>query len=400
VWIEQHKSKWRIRDLVDGRKVTVQSGIPTKTIANQVKKRLEIEQTDYGPVKHGADKIVFRAWAEDWWTAHERTFGSSATAKSERSRFHKHIIGRLGHLPVRDIDAAAVRHWIGQLAEPDDAEYDPLAPKTIKNTHAYLYMCLEAAVAERIIRSNPCGHSKLPKWEAPQVRYLTQKELAEVIAEIPLQWRAVAVFIAATGCRVGEALGIKQRCVDVLGAKVRFETQLRYEGGQYVDVPLKTKASRRTVGIPPSLVSVLAERADLDGDAYVFTAPRGGPIYYDVYREMWQRALKETPFAGVRIHDLRHTHAAHLISKGRPLTVVQRRLGHSSIQVTSDVYGGLLPEVEDDTAAAVETFIEGIDLAGIGGGIVGEPDRAQRPTTTVDASEGNTEPQVEADSAL
>lgn len=400
MWIEQHKSKYRIRDLVNGKKVTVESGIPTKTIARQRKQRLEIEQADYGPVKAGADKISFKEWAEPWWNAHERTLGSEATKKSERSRFTRHVVGRLGHLSVRELDASVVRWWIDQLAEPDDAEYDPISAKTIKNTHAYLYMCMEAAVAERVIRANPCGHSKLPKWEPPQHRYLTQTELGEVIAKVPVHWRPLALFIAATGCRVSEALGMKQRCVDVLGARVRFESQLSYQNGAYVDVPLKTKASRRTIGIPPSLVSMLAERVSIDQGAYLFTAIRGGPIFYDYFREVWQTALKKTPYEGVRIHDLRHTHAAHLISIGRPLTVIQRRLGHSSIQVTSDVYGGLLPEVEDDTAAAVESFIAGIDLGGIGGGIVGEQVGAQRLASTDDDTQGTKEPQVEADSAL
>lgn len=400
MWIEQHKSKYRIRDLVNGKKITVESGIPTKTIARERKKRLEIEQADYGPVKAGADKISFKEWADSWWDAHERTLGSEATKKSERSRFKRHVVGRLGHLAVRDIDASVVRWWIDQLAEPDDADYDPIGPKTIKNTHAYLYMCLDAAVAERVIRANPCGHSKLPKWEPPRQRYLTQAELEEVVAKIPAPWQAVAFFVAATGCRISEALGMKQRCVDVLGGRVRFESQLSYLNGAYVDVPLKTKASRRTIGVPPSLVAMLAERVSIDQGAYVFTGPRGGPIFYDYIREVWQRSLKGTPYEGVRIHDLRHTHAAHLISIWRPLTVIQRRLWHSSIQVTSDVYGGLLPEVEDDTAAAVESFISGIDLGGTGGGIVGEQVGAQRPTSTDDDVEGKEKPQVEAESAL
>ena len=397
MWIEPHKTKYRIRDLVNGKKVTVESGIPTKTMARERKKRLEIEQADYGPVKAGADKMLFKEWAEPWWEAHERTLGSEGSKESERSRFKRHVVGRLGHLPIRDIDAFVVRWWIDQLAEPENADYDPIGPKTIRNTHMYLSMCLKAAVAERVIRSNPCGHSKLPKWEPPPRRYLTQAELGEVIAKIPAHWRPVAFFIAATGCRVSEALGMKQRCVDVLGARVRFESQLAYENGVYVDVPLKTRASRRTIGVPPSLVAMLAERVSIDQGAYVFTAPRGGPIYYDCFREVWQTALRKSAYEGVRIHDLRHTHAAHLISIGRPLTVVQRRLGHSSIKVTSDVYGGLLPEVEDDTAAAVESFVADIDL---GGGIVGEQVGAQRPTSTNDGTQETKESQVEADSAL
>lgn len=400
MWVEQHKSKWRIRDLVGGKKITVESGFPTKGIAKQRKQRLEIEKIDLGPVKNGATSTPFKEWAEEWWKSHARTFGSPNSARTEGSRFRRHVVGRLGHLPMGEIDAAVVRAWLGQLAEPDDAEYDPLSAKSILNVHGYLHMALETAVAERMIRSNPCGSSNLPKWQPPEMRFLNEDELAEVIALVPIQWRAIAYFIAATGCRVGEAIGLRQRCVDVLGAKVRFETQLRREGNRYVNAPLKTKASKRTIGIPPSLVSVLAELVSVDEEAYVFLGPQGGrPIFYDVFREVWQKALAKTKYKGVRIHDLRHTHAAHLISKGRPLTSVQRRLGHSSIKVTSDVYGHLLPEVEDDTAAAVEEFVSKVDLSGIGGGIVGESIGSERPTTANYDSGGEKNPQVDADSA-
>lgn len=402
MWIEQHKSKYRIRDLVNGKKVTVESGIPTKTLARERKKRLEIEQADYGPLKVGAGKENFGEWGAAWWKAHARTFGSANTSRTEGGRFKKHVIGRLGHLPIDQIDAAVVRDWIDKLADPDDAEYDPLGPKSIHNAHGYLYMALETAVSERIIRSNPCGHSRLPKWEPPEMRFLSERELAEVLALVPVQWRALAYFIAGTGCRVGEALGLKQRCVDVLGARVRFETQLIRSGGRCVDAPLKTRASKRTVGIPPSLCRVLAELSSVDQDAYVFLGPgQGRAVHYDVFRAMWQSAMKkeneagETPYKGVRIHDLRHTHAAHLISKGRPLTSVQRRLGHSSIKVTSDIYGHLLPEVEDDTAAAVEEIMAAVDL----GGIVGESIGAEPPSTDHDDSEGKKKPQVDAESA-
>ena len=214
MWVEQHGEKYRIRDLVDGKKVTVESGFPTKAVAKERKKRLEIEKIDLGPIKAGAAAKPFEKWAEEWWTSHARTLASPNTARTEGSRFRRHVVGRLGHLSMGEIDAAAIRSWLGQLAEPDDAEYDPLGAKSILNVHGYLHMCLETAVTERMIRANPCGSSNLPTWEPPEMRFLTDVELAEVLAKIPVQWRAVAFFIAATGCRVGEAIGLRQRCVD------------------------------------------------------------------------------------------------------------------------------------------------------------------------------------------
>lgn len=379
MWIEEHGSKWRIRDVVNGKKVTVESGLPSKSSAKERKKRLEIEKIDLGPLKTGAANTLFRDWGEAWWKSHKGTV-APGTVHSEGSRFTRHVIGRLGHLQMGQIDAAVVRAWIQELAEPEDAEFDPIGPKSIANTHGYLFMAMETAVQERVIRANPCGNSKLPVWTPRQPRFLSQKELPRLLALVPLRWRSLAIMIAGTGCRASEALGLRWRHVDVLGGKVRFETQMRIVNGKQVDVPLKTKASRRTVGIGATVSTVLAELVNVDQDALVFTYEDGEPMRYGAFYKAWTRAIsgdvmKKLPpseFAGVHIHDLRHTHAAHLIAAGRPLTSIQRRLGHSSIRVTSDIYGGLLPEVEDDTAAAAELALSGVDLSGIGGGILGE----------------------------
>jgi integrase len=143
---------------------------------------------------------------------------------------------------------------------------------------------------------------------------------------------------------------------------------------------------------------VLAEFVDVDPEAWVFADGNGDPLRYNSFRKAWFQALtgddgKASEFAGIHIHDLRHTHAAHLIAAGRPLTSIQRRLGHASITVTSDIYGGLLPEVEDDTAIAAEEALSEVDLSGIGGGIGGEQDRAERPGTACNEHQGTEKPQ-------
>jgi integrase len=60
-----------------------------------------------------------------------------------------------------------------------------------------------------------------------------------------------------------------------------------------------------------------------------------------------------------RFHDLRHTHAAWLISAGVPLPVVQKRLGHKSIQITVDVYGGLLFQTHEIADLAIDRALGG-----------------------------------------
>lgn len=64
------------------------------------------------------------------------------------------------------------------------------------------------------------------------------------------------------------------------------------------------------------------------------------------------KRLRQSP----SLHDLRHSHVAWLIAAGRPLLVISRRIGHHSTKITEQVYAGILPEVDEETLAAVEAF--------------------------------------------
>jgi integrase len=58
---------------------------------------------------------------------------------------------------------------------------------------------------------------------------------------------------------------------------------------------------------------------------------------------VFYRLLEGANLRAIRFYDLRHTFASLLIQNGEPLTYVKEQMGHSSIQVTVDVYGHLVP---------------------------------------------------------
>jgi integrase len=67
------------------------------------------------------------------------------------------------------------------------------------------------------------------------------------------------------------------------------------------------------------------------------------------------RGLAKRP----RIHDLRHTHVAWLISDNIPMAAIQRRMGHKSITTTIDRYGHLLPYVDQDLMDSIDRALGG-----------------------------------------
>ncbi len=153
----------------------------------------------------------------------------------------------------------------------------------------------------------------------------------------------------ASGARFGEATALKPGDIDLAESTVRIQRAWRYvpkEGYQLG--PPKTTRSTRTIDV----VAATLAKLDLTGE-WVFTnsgrgwrGPATDPVRaQNFHTNAWVPALTKAREKGLtprpRIHDLRHTNASWLIQAGIPLTVVQRHLGHESIQTTSDRYGHL-----------------------------------------------------------
>jgi Phage integrase family len=76
----------------------------------------------------------------------------------------------------------------------------------------------------------------------------------------------------------------------------------------------------------------------------VFPGPTGRPLDYSWFsKRVWYKALEAARLRRVTIHALRHSYASFLIQAGASLAYIRDQLGHSSIQVTVDVYGHLVP---------------------------------------------------------
>ncbi len=113
--------------------------------------------------------------------------------------------------------------------------------------------------------------------------------------------------------------------------------------------PPKTRASRRTVGLPRFVVEELAAHltGPRDTEAFVFTAPQGGPLRLPAFRgRVWRPAVRAAGLDGLRIHDLRHTAVALWIAAGANPKEVAARAGHASVSFTLDRYGHLYPEAD------------------------------------------------------
>lgn len=357
MWVEKNGPTWRVRDLVDGKKVTIKSGFETKTEASKYATGEKADKLRGDQLKPQAGQASVGEFIQRWWASHSRGLKPSGR-RSEGSRVRNHLLTGPGVLTFDEIEPEVIQTWVWDLA-------DEMSPKTVRNVHGLLYVAMDAAVNARLIRRNPCSKTKMPEAVDKEMMFLTEPEAARLVAALPEEHRALVVTALGTGMRWGEIIGLRVGRVDILARKLTvLETVTDMVGAEdgFVTGTPKTRASQRTITLPGDVLDVLialvAGRGRLE---WVFTRTKGAlPVARQHWGEtVWRPAVKRAGLEGLRFHDLRHTHASWLISGSVPLTAVQRRLGHESIATTSDRYGHLLAAVDTDIMAVLDLALKG-----------------------------------------
>ena len=96
----------------------------------------------------------------------------------------------------------------------------------------------------------------------------------------------------------------------------------------------------------------------LSEDGFVTAHPDGSvmvPIYIS---QRWDRFIKATKLPRIRFHDLRHTHATHMLANGVHPKIASERLGHSKVGITLDLYSHVIPGMQEDAAAMVDAALK------------------------------------------
>lgn len=371
MWVERNGKTWRIRDEVNGRKVDLAAGYPSKTAARAAMVLLRADEMRGDALVPRGGRVTLRAHVEQWWPSYERSLRPTAR-HSEGGRLRNHILPMLGDLTLDELDTPTIQQWVDDLSDgigpwPARGSRTKLAPKTVHNCHGLLHTILSGAVGKRLIRINPCGDTDLPQRVHREMRFLTDPEITRLIAATPAHWQPLVLLLVATGLRWGEATGLKVGRVDLLAARPKLlvvEQLQELTDGSLIFGPPKSARGRRTVSFTTMVALALTQlvAGKSEGDM-VFTAPRGGMVRTRNFRRVWLTATKAAGLDGLRVHDLRHSHAAVLISAGRPLSAISRRLGHSSIHVTDALYGHVREDVDEGILAAVEASLSTVEMA-------------------------------------
>lgn len=178
------------------------------------------------------------------------------------------------------------------------------------------------------------------------------------------RYRTLILFLAYTGLRFGEAAALSVADLDMLRKLVHVRQQVSETSAGLVWTPTKGKQDR-WVPLESFLLEPLAKLCEgKKRDDLVFTAPRGGVLLLNTWRERTWNPTVETltdaddSFPRVTPHDLRHTAASLAVQAGANIKALQAMLGHEDATETLNTYAELFSEDLEHVAKKMEGAVE------------------------------------------
>jgi integrase len=289
-----------------------------------------------------------------WLPAIEGRNLSPTTLDTYQRLTRKHLVKHLGAIPLVKFRTAHVEKMIGAL--------EGLSPKSRRNVHGVLSAALEDAKRWELVKTNVARGAKLPQldeappkaWALSDLALFSDAVIGERLAPV---WQ----FLAMTGCRRGEAAGVRWSDVDLERGLVTFVNERVIAGGTVIEKTPKTRSGARTITIDDELVSMLRtlkaeQRVELmrlgvrNAGGYVFTAENGRPYWPQRITADFRQVTDRLGLPRIGPHGLRHTSVTWAMASGQNPKVVAQRHGHTDASFTMKRYSHVLPG--HDRAAA------------------------------------------------
>lgn len=346
---------------------TTRRGFKTMKEAKQAERNLLLDVEENGLPSNQSDGFQDPTFEElaSLWLENYRTTVKPSTFENVKSKVEKMTEEHFKELKLKKITVAYCQRVVIELS------------KSYVLYNHYLSVInriFKYAVLMDILNSNPFDKVIKPKSKQVQRKgnFLTKEELKEFLKLA--QTATLSYFfplvhlMAYTGLRQGEALALKWSDIDFENKKITVnKTAVRIKEKQTLQTP-KTKNSKRVISIDPTTLSILKgwkkdqikiyfkNGKHFEGDEnFIFTNQRGDWVHIHNFIRYFKRFIADHDLKPITPHGLRHTHASLLFSAGVEPKNISDRLGHSTVQITLDLYTHITEEQRTDT---VEKLLE------------------------------------------
>jgi integrase len=244
-----------------------------------------------------------------------------------------------------------------------------LAPKTVLYMHRVLRQGLQQAVSWQMLARNPTDVVAPPRIARKEMKALDADGTAAVIEAARNTSLFVPILLGVLcGMRRGEVTALRWRSIDLERAQLSIIASTEQTRDGVREKPPKSGRGR-TVALPSMVVDELRQHRLRQAEAMLKLGVRlndhhhvvkrvdGAPLQPRSLTHAFEIFLRKQGLPRVRLHDLRHTHATHMLASGVHPKVAQERLGHSSVAITLDLYSHVLPGLQADAAARVDDVV-------------------------------------------
>jgi integrase len=293
------------------------------------------------------------------------TDGKPGPVSTMESQLAKHILPRLGDLPLTAVDETVVQEFVAELKRTtfemrrpagktrkltgDIVKTYGLSRKTVLNIVGVVKLVLGRKVWV-------AWDLNLGKPRRPRQRYFTEDELRRIIDAAPGQFRMLFLLLAGTGMRIGEAAGLYREDIDLENCVVH----VRREVWKGKELPPKTDNAEREIDIDPLLAEILRKHLDTIKGPRVFAARNGSPISdNNVRNRILTPLLVKLGIPKGGLHAFRHSRVTILRKRGTPADLQTQWIGHSSLR-TTDRYSHTDQELEYRRKAASHAGIDSL----------------------------------------
>lgn len=286
-----------------------------------------------------------------------------------------HLIPELGKIPLarlRPLDLQSYFTRALSFHQRGKEKRPLLSPTSVRGHYRILHRALEQAVRWGLVARNVADAIDPPRAERKEMRTLDRDQAVQFL-QAARETDHYPLYLAAvtTGMRQGELLALQWADVDLKAGTASVRRTLRRASDPPVfDTPKSAKGVRQIV-LLTELVTELrrlrkvqaADRLRLGPEYHdyglIFAQPDGRPLSPRTIYDEFKRLLSRAKLPPIRFHDLRHTHASLMLAQGVNLKVVSERLGHSTVAITGDIYSHVLPTLQEQAAAVLETALFG-----------------------------------------
>ncbi len=358
--ITQRKDgRWQAQiSLGDGKRKTFY-GKTQKEVREKL--RVAINEQKQGVLPIGPDQTL-GSYLSTWLELVHKPVVEPRTYEQYLSVINAHLVPSLGKIKLQKLTMQQLRAFYAEKIK------EGKAPRTVSQYHSVIRKALDDAVNDGLVSRNVASLVRPPTARRYEPQVLTIEQ-AKKLLESARGHRLEALIIVAvtTGAREGELLGLHWSDVD-FEQKVMYVRRSigRVKGRGLVENEPKTKTSRRKVMLSDVAITALKEHKVLQdsrrvevGEKWidkgvVFPGYVGGYLLHQTMMPLFRRLLADARLPIMRFHDLRHSAATILLSKGVHPKIVQEMLGHSSITMTMDTYSHLFPSMQQDASSGMD----------------------------------------------